>query len=381
MKKLRIWAVLLSVMLLGSSVEACGTSQISSQEDGEEWTELLPDSTEESRLEAPRPSRDVVKPRLKHTVQKDTGKRVTEQYKSEFLGTWDGQNSGYVYEFTGSERLNLHGKGWSNTFTYWVQKVGRQVQLHIYDADTEEDHVYPFTKQGGALTLYDDTGSELDVLVRRVTPTPTPSPVPKRTAKPAASPSAGPAASPSPKPSPVLSPSPVPSPTQSIVPVPSPTAAPSPSPSPSPAPIPEELRPAMGKIQCALDVLLGGGDFEGSFWEILARYASQGEFQKDGDYAVLTPEELKACADELFADLTELPECPEDSKVVIHKAADAAAGIPEQYRLQMGNLSDLDLMVEGYVDEVAYIRVEDSSGSRQFAVTLRDGAILLVEEQ
>lgn len=137
----------------------------------------------------------------------------------------------------------------------------------------------------------------------------------------------------------------------------------------------------MGKIQCALDVLLDGGDFEDSFWDVVARYASLGKFPKEDDYAVLTPEELETCVGELYAELEELPEIPSDSKVVRHKAADAAAGTPEQYFLQLGDLRELDLTVEGYEDEVAYIRVEDSSASRQFAVTLRDGALVSVEEQ
>ena len=136
----------------------------------------------------------------------------------------------------------------------------------------------------------------------------------------------------------------------------------------------------MGKIQCVLDVILDGGDFEDSFWEIVARYASLCKFPKDGDYAILTPAELEECAAAVYGDLEEIPECPEDSKVAIHRAADEAAGTAEQYRLQLGNLSDLDMTLEDYADGVAYIRV-NQGGGKLFAVTVRDETIVSVEEQ
>lgn len=372
MKKVRIRAVLLVMGLLLGCLGACGTSQMSSREDSEEWAQLLPDSDEESQLEKPRPSTDVVKPTLERPVIEDPGKRVTDQYKEEFLGTWDGQTTGYIYEFQSGERLLLTEKGETQTLQYWVQEVGGQVRLHIYDKETEEDTAYSFTMKSGSITLYDGSGSAADVLARRETEKPSPSPV--HSAQPTAAASVKPSTVP--VPSSVPAPSPVPSP----VPSPSPSAVPSPSPSPSSMPIPEELRPVMGKIQCVLDVILDGGSFEDSFWEIVARYASLCKFPKDGDYAVLTPEELEECAAAVYGDLEEIPDCPEDSKVAIHKAADEAAGTAEQYRLQLGNLSDLDMTLENYADGVAYIRV-NQGGGKLFSVTVRDETIVSVEEQ
>lgn len=358
---MRIWAVVLSMILLVGGLDACGTSQMSSVEDSEEWTELLPDSAEESGIEEPRPSTDIVKPTLERPVVEDPGKRVTDRYKDEFLGTWDGKTTGYIYEFQSGERLILTEKGETKTLAYWVQEVNKQVRLHICDQDAEVDNVYSFTKKNDSITLYDDTGTAVDVLVRRETQTPTPSPQAsaKPTTAPATKPSAAPASSP------VVVPSPVPSP--------------SPSPSPSVMPIPEELRPVMGKIQCVLDVILDGGNFEDSFWEIMARYASLCKFPKEGNYAVLSPEELEECVAAVYADLEEIPACPEDSKVVLHKEADEAAGTAEQYHLQLGNLSDLDMSVEDYTDGVARIWV-NRSGGKVFAVTVQDEAIVSVEE-
>ena len=133
-------------------------------------------------------------------------------------------------------------------------------------------------------------------------------------------------------------------------------------------------------MECILDVVVSGGSFSDSdaesFWGIMARYASQGSYTREEGYAVLTPEEVLDCAGQVFADFESLPECPEGSKVVIHEPADEAAGTPERYKLQLGNLGGLNMTViscEG--DNTFQVEVRHDNNALRYEVVLVDGAI------
>ena len=294
------------------------------------------------------------------------GTDVTAEYKDAFIGTWDGDTTGWVYEFKANENLVVTASSGETNYTYWFEDTGSQVRLCIFENGAEEAQYYSFTKKGDNITLYDvTTGSAVDLLVRRVT-TPAPSPTVKPTA------TAAPAPSPTPAP---------PSPTPTLPPTPSPSPPPTPAPpSPTPTPeLPEAVKQVMPKVECVLDVMLSGGSFSqsgDSFWNLMARYASQSGYNKEDGYVVLTPEEMLESAKEVYAGLEELQECPEDSNIVIHDAADEAAGTPEQYRLLLGNLGDMDITVQSYngMDTLS-IRVRHDSNAYDYEVKISCGAI------
>ena len=194
--------------------------------------------------------------------------------------------------------------------------------------------------------------------------------------------------SPDASPSPSVRPTVEPSASPSRVPSPSPSTKPTGSPIPSPSPTPklsEEVSTALPKVECALDVILAGGSFSKSgesFWGIMARYAAQGGYPKEDGYVVLTPKQMEACAESVFADLTDLPECPEDSSIVIYEQADEKAGTPERYRLLIGKVSDMKLYVEAYdgVDTLS-IRVRKDNNAYDYEVKLSGSAIISIKEK
>lgn len=386
MKGKQIAALLLALTLLAG----CGTSRLSSVEESIPQEGSWQDLTLPGLSPSPKPSASTVMPKLELDTDEGTGTDVTKDYKDAFIGTWDGEPSGLTYEFRGNENLLISSGGSEKTYTYWFLDTGNQVRLCIYENGADAEVRYSFTKKGDNITLYDvSTGDEVELLVRRPSPTPTPSKAPAviTSAAPASPAPVTTAPSPSPSPSAEPSPSPsaVPSPSPSTEPSPSPSVAPSPSPSPE-IQVPAAVQAALPKVECVLDVVVVGGSFgtsdTDSFWSIMARYASQGSYPREEGYAVLTPEEMLSCAGQVYAGLTSLPECPEGSKVVIHQAADEAAGTPERYKLQLGNLAGLDMKViscDG--DSTFQVEIRYDNNAFRYEVALSGGAIASITEK
>lgn len=388
MKGRTIAAWMLALTLLAG----CGTSNVSSVEESvpEEgsWQELtLPGIS-------PKPSAGTVMPELSVDSTLEGGTDVTADYKTSFIGTWDGENTGFVYEFKGNENLDVYYGGEKQSYTYWFMDTGRQVRLCIYANGADAEVSYSFTKKSDQITLYDLTsGDAVEVMVRRPTATPTPT---KRsssggtsttstTKTPSTSKAPAPSPSPSPSVAPSPSPSPEPSPSPSVEPSPSPSVEPSPSPSPE-VQVTETVKAALPKVECVLDVVIGGGSFStsdaGSFWSIMARYASQKGYTTEDGYVVLTPEEMLSCAGQVFAGIGSLPDCPEGSSVAIHDPADEENGTPERYRLQMGNLGGLDMTVTACdSDSTFQVEVRSNNNALLYEITLSGGAIASVTEK
>ena len=140
-------------------------------------------------------------------------------------------------------------------------------------------------------------------------------------------------------------------------------------------------------MECALDVVRGGGSFSpedpDSFWAIMARYASLGKYPSQDGYLVLTPEEMLACAQQVFAGLEALPALPENTTMVYHDSPDATAGTPEQYRLLQGALNTVDVVSMEYHEEtgILTVAVRDDGNAYDYSVTLKDGAIVSIESK
>lgn len=385
MKGKQIAALLLALTLLAG----CGTSRLSSVEESIPDEGSWQDLTLPGLSPSPKPSANTVMPEL-DLEEEETGTDVTKDYKDAFIGTWDGEPSGLTYEFRGNENLVLSSGGNQKTYTYWFLDTGNQVRLCIFENGVDMETSFSFTKKGDNITLYDiSTGDQVELLVRRPSPTPTPthtkSPTVITTAAPSTKSPTTTAPSPSPSPVPSASPAPSPSPSPSVAPSPAPSVAPSPSPSPE-IQVPAAVQAALPKVECALDVIVSGGSFgtsdAGSFWSIMARYASQGGYAREEGYAVLTPEEMITCAGQVYAGITSLPECPEGSKVVIHEAADEATGKPERYKLQLGNLAGLDMKViscDG--DSTFLVEIRYDNNALQYEVVLSGGAISSITEK
>lgn len=391
MKGRSIAAMLLALTLLAG----CGTSNLSSVEE-----ESIPEAGSWQELTlpgiSPSPSAGTVMPELSVGSNLESGTDVTADYKTAFIGIWDGENTGFVYEFKGNENLDVYYGGEKQSYTYWFMDTGKQVRLCIYANGADAEVTYSFTRKGDNITLYDiSTGDAVELMVRRPPATPTPT---KRssssgttttttTKKPSASkaPAASPSPSVAPSPSPSAEPSPSPSPSPSVEPSPSPSVEPSPSPSPE-VQVSETVKAVLPKVECVLDVVIGGGSFSSSdansFWSIMARYASQKGYTTEDGYAVLTPEEMLSCAGQVFAGIGSLPACPEGSSLVIHDPADEENGTPERYRLQLGNMGGLDMTVVSCdSDSVFQVEVRSNNNALLYEVTLSGGAISSIVER
>lgn len=373
MKFYRLAALTTAGVLCFGLLAGCGTSHMSESElesVDSSWQQLsTPTST-------PTPKAETVMPELEQKDKQDGGTDVTKDYKNSFVGTWDDADGFDIYEFKSNENLVITtGKEVAN-YTYWLEDNGKQVLLYIFENGQEEAETYSFTLSGSNLTLYDTvSGNAVKQLVKRVNIA-APTATPKPTAAPATQapvPTAAPTQAPSPSPS--VAPSPSHSPTPSM--------EPSPSPSPTPDPeLPETLKKALPAVECALDVVMDGTDFDGadgnSFWNVMARYLSRTNGSgEDGTFTV-TKDQVLTAAKSVFSGLTELPDVPENSGVVTLVPSEEEGG-EDQYQLLWGATGGHDLEVLDY-DGISEMEVQ-VDGSKTYQITLDDsGAIVSVKE-
>ena len=369
MKDHRRIALLLTGALCLGLLAGCGTSQpsdsASEHQVASSWAELT---------QTPTPQ--VVTPQLSQAPQAvEADKDVTADYISAFVGTWDSADSGKTYEFKSNENLVVtNADGSTTNYTFWFQDQGSQVWLYLYENGAEEAATYSFTQSGSNLTLYDTvSGSAAEQLTRRaeVTPTPaataTPTPTPTPTAAPTATPT----------------PTAAPSPTPSAAPSPSPSAAPEPTPTVSmPPELPQNMKAAMPGVECALEVVADGTDFDpensGYFWSVMARYLSRThESGAEGTFTVGGAEVLTA-ANEVFGGVQVLPELPENSGY--GDLIPGQGGAEDQYELRWGAFGGHDLEILSF-DESGTLEMQVDGGDT-YQVTLNaGGSIQSIEKQ
>lgn len=373
MKFYRLAALTTAGVLCFGLLAGCGTSHMSESElesVDSSWQQLS------TPMSTPTQKAETVMPELEQKDKQDGGTDVTKDYKNSFVGTWDDADGFDIYEFKSNENLVITtGKEVAN-YTYWLEDNGKQVLLYIFENGQEEAETYSFTLSGSNLTLYDTvSGNAVKQLVKRVNIA-APTATPKPTAAPATQ-----------APAPTASPTQVPSPSPSVAPSPShsPTPSMEPSPSPSPAPdpeLPETLKKALPAVECALDVVMDGTDFDGAdgkaFWNVMARYLSRTNGSgEDGTFTV-TKDQVLTAAKSVFSGLTELPDVPENSGVVTLVPSEEEGG-EDQYQLLWGATGGHDLEVLDY-DGVSEMEVQ-VDGSKTYQITLDDsGAIVSVKE-
>lgn len=378
MDKKRFVAGGAALLLCMGLFAGCGTSQRSQLESSVEETESF---APENGAVIPSDNQTVVVPELDLPEQLAGEREVTDLYKSSFLGLWDTDDKSRIFEFKNNENLVLwkaDGSSWEN-FAYWFQEEDGQPRLYVFRNGDADASTYSFTCGPDSINLFSPESGDVQYrLTRRSNPVPgqetnetvaaTSTPAPTQTPAATATPTAAPSVQPS-EPSATAEPAPTVEPTPS----PEPSAEPSPSPSPAPAPVlSEPVQKAMPTIECAMDVVLSGFDFdsknENSYWQIMARVLSRNNRadDTDGRFAV-SRETLENVSREVFADFSDIPPCPADSPIVTEETSETDS---VSYRILWGAPADCEITVlscEGNtlrvtVDGAVYqIMVNDSS--------------------
>lgn len=353
MDRKRIAAGSAALLLCIGLFAGCGTSQRSQLESSEEKPGSF--APEYSPV-IPTDNQTVVMPELERPEQLVGDREVTELYKSSFLGLWDTDDGSRIFEFKKNENLVLwkgDGASWEN-YTYWFQEDDGQPRLYVFRNGDTEATVFSFTCGPDSISLFSPESGDVQYrLTRRTAAVPgqgvdesekaPESQAPAPTQTPAATPTAVPSVQPS---EPAVSPEPSAEPSSEPSQSPEPSAVPSPSASPEPE-LSETVKKAMPAIECAMDVVLSGYGFdpknEDSYWGVMARYLSRTNRadESDGCFTV-SREELESASREVFADFSEVPQCPADSPVVTEEPSEADS---VSYRILWGAPADCEMTV------------------------------------
>lgn len=371
MKRYHLSLLLLMLLLLAG----CGTSKpeasaVSAPED-ESWETLVVPSP--SAL----PETETVLPELDLDTFEQEGENVTDDYKEAFLGVWLDEDSAYSYEFLPNENLVVTrlSTGRADTYTYWFLQQNGQVRLYSFLNGEEAPNEYSFTIDGQNLTFYDvNNGSAVEALTRK--PAETPAPAPAETAAETPAPTATPTPTPEPSAAPTEAPTPEPSPS------PEPTPSPSAEPSSSPTPVlPQHVEAAMSRVECALDAVADGMSFSSgdpvSFWNIMARYLSRSHEGDEEGYMVLSQARVAVFAEEIFADFSAVPDCPQDSGIVEFLPADNEQ--EDRYKVLWGASGGNELEVLAYDEAAASLTVQVNGGTTYAVVINENGAIVSIQ--
>ncbi len=376
MKHSRIPALLLAAVWSITLFSACGTSKTATVTDSDleevSWAELtISPSPSEEEITA-----DTVIPTLEDVTTTTDSTDVTSAYKGSFLGTWDNEDNTLTYEFLSNENLNITDtSGNTTSYTYWFTEVGSQVQLNIFENGQSAAQAYSFTLNGSNLTLYNvDSGSAVELLVRRSV---SESEAATTATAAAAATTENTATTTTEVTETTVSPSASPSASATVSASPSPSAETSATPSETAASISTAAQAALPALECAIDYLRSGGSFSSTsstdFWQIMARYVAIGSYSSDGDYYILTEAELLSAAGEVFAGLTDIPECLTGSDLVSYDQD------TQSYRLLQGELSGIDIIAaEENEDGTLTVSVSDDGNAYDYTVVLSENAIVSI---
>lgn len=351
----QLTAAALSLSLLS----ACGTSHMSDSETSasnlDNWNADISTMTTAETTAAPEPS------------QPDTpGQEVTGDYKDQFVGVWDNPEDHETWTFRETETLIISEADELSpeSYTYWFEENGDQVLLNIFENGDDDPDKYTFAFSGKNLTLYDPiTGEAEESLVWKGETAETPTPAPEAT------PTATAAATQTPEPPQTTAP----------------TQAPANSPVPQPEPsteiqlpdniqLPTEVDKALPMVECALDAVLDGMEFDPTdpafFWAAMGRYLSR-RTESSEEYFTVSDRELEETADDMFDNF--------DDDLIPNPAE--SGGLAEKteggYRLRWGVTGGHQMELVSF-DGIS--TMELSADGDTYRVILDEGEIVSIEK-